>query len=76
MPTKLTESEILRYRTTVYGMAATMGRVPRMSFGRDRYGMGAALSQVGHVMHMRNICVPPCVLGQLVGDIQVLGRQV
>lgn len=52
MPTKLTESEILRYRTTVYGMAATMGRVPRMSFGRDRYGMGAALSQVGHMMRV------------------------
>ena len=45
-PSKLTDAELARYRTTVYGMAAAMGRVPRMSFGRDRYGMAAAAVQV------------------------------
>ena len=49
-PSKLTEAELLRYRSTVYGMAAAMGRVPRMSFGRDRYGMAAAAVQVRPVV--------------------------
>ena len=45
-PTKLTEAELARYRSTVYGMAAAVGRVPRMSFGRDRYAMAASAVQV------------------------------
>ena len=45
-PTKLTEAELARYRSTVYGMAAAVGRVPRMSFGRDRYAMAASAAQV------------------------------
>lgn len=33
MPTKLSDAELLRYRSTIYGVAAHVGHVPKMSLG-------------------------------------------
>lgn len=33
MPAKLSEAELIRYRSSVYGVAATVGHVPRMHLG-------------------------------------------
>ncbi len=34
MPAKLSEAELIRYRSSVYGVAATVGHVPRMHLGK------------------------------------------
>ena len=34
MPTKLSEAELLRYRSTIYGVAAHVGHVPKMHLGK------------------------------------------
>ena len=34
MPAKLSEAELIRYRSRVYGVAATVGHVPRMHLGK------------------------------------------
>lgn len=33
MPTKLSEAELLKYRSTIYGVAAHVGHVPKMHLG-------------------------------------------
>ena len=35
MPTKLSEAELLRYRSTIYGVAAHVGHVPKMHLGKS-----------------------------------------
>lgn len=44
MPARLTDAEMLQYRSTVYGVASTVGHIPRMHMGRHRWtaGMEAA----------------------------------
>ncbi|KAK9811349.1 hypothetical protein WJX72_002241 [[Myrmecia] bisecta] len=42
MPTQLTEAEMRQYRSTVYGVAAAVGHIPRMGFGRYRYHLAAS----------------------------------
>ena len=44
MPSRLTDAEMLQYRSTVYGVASTVGHIPRMHMGRHRWtaGMEAA----------------------------------
>ena len=44
MPARLTDAEMLQYRSTVYGVASTVGHIPRMHMGRLRWtaGMEAA----------------------------------
>ena len=33
MPSKLSEAELLKYRTTTYGLAAHVGHIPKMHLG-------------------------------------------
>ena len=33
MPTKLSQAELLKYRSTIYGVAAHVGHVPKMHLG-------------------------------------------
>lgn len=42
MPAKLSEAELLKYRSTIYGVAAHVGHVPRMHLGRNKWHMAAA----------------------------------
>lgn len=44
MPTKLSEAELLRYRSTIYGVAAHVGHVPKMHLGRNKWHAAAAYS--------------------------------
>lgn len=37
MPQRLSETELARYRSTIYGVAAHVGHVPKMSFGRSQH---------------------------------------
>ena len=48
MPAKLSEAELIRYRSSVYGVAATVGHVPRMHLGKLTTCIQAVL-----------LCAPP-----------------
>ena len=39
MPTKLSEAELLKYRSTIYGVAAHVGHVPKMHLGEIAQGV-------------------------------------
>lgn len=44
MPSKLSEAELLKYRTTTYGLAAHVGHIPKMHLGRNKWHMAAGFS--------------------------------
>ncbi|KAL3134165.1 hypothetical protein ABBQ32_008580 [Trebouxia sp. C0010 RCD-2024] len=44
MPTKLSEAELLKYRSTIYGVAAHVGHVPKMHLGRNKWHTAATFS--------------------------------
>ncbi|KAK9824804.1 hypothetical protein WJX74_010201 [Apatococcus lobatus] len=47
MPSRLTDAEMLQYRSTVYGVASTVGHIPRMHMGRHRWTAGMEAAQAG-----------------------------
>ena len=44
MPSRLSDAEMLQYRSTVYGVASTVGHIPRMHMGRLRWTAGMEAS--------------------------------
>ena len=45
MPSKLSEAELSKYRSTIYGLSAHVGHVPRMHLGRNKWHMAAGFSE-------------------------------
>ncbi len=44
MPSKLSEAELSKYRSTIYGLSAHVGHVPKMHLGRNKWHMAAGFS--------------------------------
>lgn len=45
MPSKLSEAELSKYRSTIYGLSAHVGHVPKMHLGRNKWHMAAGFSE-------------------------------
>jgi len=44
MPSKLSEAELSKYRSIIYGLSAHVGHVPKMHLGRNKWHMAAGFS--------------------------------
>ena len=45
MPSKLSEAELSKYKSTIYGLSAHVGHVPKMHLGRNKWHMAAGFSE-------------------------------